>query len=197
MKVFTITTDHPEWESLTRECVLRAKSYSGLDVDVVTAKDQWDAHVLKLTVPLRYQEPVWFLDSDWWAVKPFKFPEVPECGICAPRCQTGVERYITTCADISKVFGTTIIGMDMADPQVRLCFTDALALQSALYWNGRPKMDEFFLNIAVLKSGLPVTLLNGQWVWNGPKSSEAIAVHAGGMWPKLEWLKAAVDKSFD
>jgi hypothetical protein len=197
MKVFTVTTDHPEWESLTRECVLRVKSYSGHDVQVFEAKNQWDAHVLKLTAPLIFEDFVWFVDSDWWPVKPFEFPQIPESGFCAPRCMNGKERYITTCADTDNIFGTTIIGMDMVSYKVRHCFRKALSLQSSFFWDDKPRMDEFFLNVAVLAEGLPVTYLTGEWIWNAPVVPEAIGVHAGGMWPKLNWLKAAVEKSID
>lgn len=189
MKIFTVTTDHPEWHSLTRECVLRVKAYSGQDIKVFEAKDQWDAHVLKLTVPLHYEDPVWFVDSDWWPVKPFEFPEITEEGITAPYCRSGHDRYITTCADTSKVFGTTILGADMGSWKVKQAFRNARAMQSAAYWNGKPKMDEFFLNVAVLSHDMPITYLGGEWVWNGKVSPEAIAVHAGAMWPKLDWLK--------
>lgn len=198
MKIFTVTTAHPEWESLTRECVLRMKSYTGLDVQVYTAKDQWDAHVQKLAIPLLYNDPVWFVDSDWWALKPFELPEIPSGGFAAPYCRSGHDRYKTTCADIEKIFGTTIIGMDMGSWKVRHCFRKAQALQNSFYWDGKPKMDEFFLNIAVLQSDVPVKHLDGSWIWNGHNPPpEAIAVHAGGFWPKLEWLKKAVEKCID
>jgi hypothetical protein len=189
MKVFTVTTQHPEWEALTRECVLRVKSYSGLDVEVVVAKDQWDAHVKKLTAPLLYEDYVWFVYSDWWPVKPFEFPEIPRGGFAAVTCKGGEGRYITTCADLNQIFSTTVIGMDMVSWKTRTAFRKAQALQSAFFWDGHPRMDEFFLNVAVLRENLPVSRLPGEWVWNGPKGPESIGVHAGGIWPKLEALK--------
>jgi hypothetical protein len=192
MKVFTVTTQHHEWEALTRECVLRVKSYSGLDVEVVTAKDQWDAHVLKVAVPLLYDDFTWFVDSDWWPVKPFEFPEIPEGGFCAVRCTSGKDRYKTTCADTSQIFATTVIGMDMGSWKVKKAFRQAQSLQNLYFWDRKPRMDEFFLNVAVLRDQLPVTYLEGEWLRNAPKMPETIAVHAGGMWPKLDWLKEAV-----
>lgn len=198
MKVFTVTTEHPEWEALTRECVLRVKSYSGLDVKVFKAKDQWDAHVLKLSLPLEYDCPVWFIDSDWWALRPFEFPEIPEFGICAPRCLSGKNRYITTCADTEKIFGTTIIGMDMSSWKMKHVFRQAQALQNSLFWNGKPIMDEFFLNLSALKNETPISYTEGPWIWNAQDPPpEAVGVHSGGFWPKLEWLKKAVEKGVD
>lgn len=193
MNLFTITTKHPEWDELTAECVDRVKRYSGHDLEVVQAKDQWDAHVLKLTHPLKYAGHVWFVDSDWWPVKEFIFPEILEGGITAPYCRSGHERYITTCADTKKVFGTTIIGMDLTGWKLRHCLRSARAMQAASFWDGKPRMDEFFLNLAVLSQGeVPVRLLDGEWIYNGKRSPEAIAVHAGARWPKLEWLRDAV-----
>lgn len=189
MKVFTITTKHPEWEALTEECVRRVKEFSGHEVEVVQAKDQWDAHVLKLTIPLRHNCFLWFVDSDWWPVKPFEFPKIPEGGFSAIQCTTGLDRYITTCADTSKVFATTILGMDMVSWKARHCFRHAKAKQTSSFWDGKPRMDEFFLNLAVLPQNLPVDYMSGNWAWNGPVTPEAIAVHAGGIWPKVETLK--------
>lgn len=189
MKVFTVTTQHPEWEALTRECVLRVKTFTGLDVEVFTAKDQYDAHVLKLTAPLEFEDFTWFVDSDWWPVRSFEFPEIPAGGITGVPCLTGLDRYNTTCADTSKVFASTILGMDMASSRVKAAFRLALVLQSHLYWNGKPKMDEFFLNVAAMKSGLPIEHLSTDWLHNCARRPGTIAVHAGGIWPKLETLK--------
>lgn len=188
MKVFTVTTKHPEWESLTAECVRRVKEFSGHEVQVIQAKDQWDAHVLKLTVPLRHDCFLWFVDSDWWPVQPFEFPKIPEGGFSAIRCTTGLKRYVTTCADTEKVFATTILGADMNSWKVKHCFRHAQAMQSTAFWDGKPRMDEFFLNVAVLAQDMPISYMGGQWAWNGKRSPEAIAVHAGAMWPKLDWL---------
>jgi hypothetical protein len=189
MKIFTVTTMQPEWEALTRECVLRVKSYTGMDVEVFTAKDQFDAHVLKLAAPLEFEDFTWFVDSDWWPVRTFEFPEIPTGGIIGVHCTTGHDRYKTTCADLSKVFASTIMGMDMASSKVKHAFRMALSLQSQFYWNGHPKMDEFFLNIAVMKSGLPIEHLDPNWLHNCACREDTIAVHAGGIWPKLEKLK--------
>lgn len=189
MKVFTVTTQHPEWEALTRECALRVGQFSGQKMEIYTAKDQYDAHVLKLTAPMEFEDFTWFVDSDWWPVKPFEFPEIPEGGILAVPCRSGLDRYKTTCADTSQVFASTIMGMDMASSKVKSAFRLALVLQSHCYWNGKPKMDEFFLNVASMKMGIPIRHLSTDWLHNCQRRENTIGVHAGGIWPKLDTLK--------
>jgi hypothetical protein len=189
VKIFTVTTDHPEWKALTAECCRRVEQFSGHTVEVFTAKDQFDSHVLKLSAPLEFEDFTWFVDSDWWPVRPFEFPDVPEGGLTAVPCLTGLDRYQTTCADTSKVFASTILGMDMSSSKVKHAFRLALSLQSQFYWNGRPKMDEFFLNVASMRSGLPIAHVSPEWLHNCARREDTIAVHAGGIWPKLEALK--------
>lgn len=189
MNAFTVTTDHEEWRSLTRECAFRLKAYAGVDLQKVAAKDEFDSHIRKLTAPLATREPTWFFDSDWWMVREAELPPIPAGGIVATYCRSGHERYCNSCADISKVFGTTLYGADMNSVNVREAFVRALALQSQFYWNGRPRADESFLNIAVQQLGIPVTFMPAEWNWCDDRKPDTIAIHAGAMWPKLEWLQ--------
>lgn len=192
MKAFTITTRHEEWNQLTRECVLRLRAYAGMDTEPITADNEFDSHVQKLTVPLASHEPTWFFDSDWWMVKEATLPPIPSGGIVATYCRSGHERYCNTCVDISQVFGTTIYGADLSSVNVRQAFLNALKLQSEFYWNGRPKADESFLNIACQRLNVPIAFMPPEWNWCDIAQDNTIAVHAGAMWPKLEWLKARV-----
>lgn len=191
MRIFTVATKHHEWESLSRECVLRLKSYAGVEsVEIIWAKDQFDSHIQKLLHPLASHEHVWFFDADWWMMKPSELPEIPNGGIVATYCRTGHERYCNSLVDIERIFGTTLWGADMSSLSVRAAFIKALHLQSEFYWNGKPKADESFLNIACQNLAVPVTFIGSEWNHCGPPIGSTIGLHAGGRWPKLDWMKA-------
>lgn len=189
MKAFTITTKHPEWEELTRECVARAKRHLGVDLEVLDAKDQYDSHLQKLLHPLRHHDEVWFFDSDWWALQDAKLLPVPIGGMRAVYCRTAHERYCNTCVDLKKVFGTTLYAADMRSPQVRSAFMHAVHLQHEAYWNGKPKADESFLNIACQQRDVHVAMMGFEWNHCAKPDASTIGLHAGGMWPKLAWMR--------
>lgn len=189
MKAFTVTTRHPEWQELTRECVRRLRHYAGITCEVITARDQYDSHVIKLTHPLSCREPLWFFDSDWWLIHPASLPPIPTGGITAVHCRSGFERYQTTSLTPQQIFGTTLYGADMSSPAVRSVFQHARTLQQTHFSNDRPRMDECFLNIAAHHAGLPLTLIGYEWNHCSHPQPDTLALHAASMWPKLPWLR--------
>ncbi len=189
MKAFTVTTDFEEWTALTKECVERLERFAAVTPTIITAQDQFDAHVQKLLTPLTSHEETWFFDSDWWMMQQAELPPIPKGGIAAVYCRTGHERYCNTGIDLKGIFGTTLFGADLGDKRIRQAFTKALHLQSEAYWNGKPKADESFLNIAVQQLGIPVTFMPFTWNHCAAPETDTIGLHAGGMWPKLEWMR--------
>lgn len=194
MNAFTVTTNHPEWNALGRECCLRLQAYAGITPTVIEAKDQFDSHVVKLTHPLVHEGPVWFFDADWWMLREAALPEIPSGTIVATYCRTGHERYLNSAVDLTKVFGTTLYGADMSCPRIRSAFDKALHLQGESYWNGKPRADESFLNIAVQQAEIPVTMMGAEWNHCGAAMPNTIGLHAGGRWPKLDWMREALPK---
>lgn len=189
MNAFTVTTAHEEWTALTEECVMRLRRHAKVSALVITAQDEFDAHVQKLTVPLSCHAPMWFFDSDWWMMRDAELPEIPKDGIIGTYCRSGHERYCNSCVDLNIVFGSTIFGADMSNRRVRLAFCNALHLQSEFFWNGKPKADESFLNIAAQQLGIPVKFMDAEWNHCAAPESDTIGLHGGGIWPKLEWMR--------
>lgn len=189
MNAFTITTDHQEWDALSSECARRLAAYGDTKLRIITARDEFDSHLQKLLVPLLRTEPIWFFDSDWWMLKEAALPEIPRGHIIATHCRSGHERYCNSAADLARVFGTTLYGADAKDDKVRAAFTKAIHLQSEFYWNGKPKADESFLNIACQQLGVPVIVMEPRWNHCATPDADTIGLHAGGRWPKLDWMR--------
>lgn len=189
MKAFTVTTSHPEWTALTEECVRRLQEFAGITSEVVVARDQYHSHVLKLTHPLTYTEPVWFFDSDWWLIRQATLPAIPAGGIAAVHCRSGYDRYRVTSLTPGEIFGTTLWGADMSHPTVRSTFKQARHLQDTLFSNGKPSMDEFFLNVASVQAALPRHIMGYEWNHCASPQEDTLAIHAASMWPKLPWLR--------
>lgn len=189
MKYFTICTDDGDWPQLCTETVARLKSLGGVDCETLIARDIHHAHKAKLAKFLEYDEPVAFVDCDWWLVRQTTMPDYVPGGILAAPNESGMHRYWETDVNQSHVFCSCFVMLDMQTVSIRNVVEQALRLQRAFYYKGSPRSDEMFLNIAAQSLDVPITLLSNHWNWCAPPTEEVIAIHAAGQKEKLQWLK--------
>jgi hypothetical protein len=155
-------------------------------VDVLVAPSKSACHRWKIEHLLSFREPVCFLDSDWWLIKPWQVPAKQGPFLCAPVCSYDDPYYHGKDFDRSKQFCSCFLSLDAGDPVVREGLELALKLQAEF----PVRSDERFLNVAFQKVGVEIEILDNRWNWGKKPTEETFAIHAAEMGGnKLGWLR--------
>lgn len=164
----------------------RAVQHCGITYhEVIPCRSKDECHKRKLTAFLDYDEPVWSIDADWFAVRSVSLP-TPSSNICygAPN-DSGVDAYTGSCVPPKSAICSCLVGLDMGDDRVRTAVNHAINMQmSSKVW-----MDEVHLNHALFRSKeLSVVRLSNYWNWCGRPVPLTVAIHAAGRDDKEQWL---------
>lgn len=170
---------------MAQESGRRAMEYGGITShDIVLCKDAAECHRKKLSGFLDYEEPVWFIDADWWMVTKVSLP-TPEGPLCigAPN-DSGTDAYADSAVPTRSALCSCLIGLDMD------CHIVRHAVGKALYLQGKDRgRDEIYLNKALFEDArlCPVRLSN-YWNWCAPPVPLTVGLHGAKRPDRMAWL---------
>lgn len=192
MKAFTIATD--EVFPMAEECKRRVARFCGVrSFDIHHAENRHHAYVSKLKVWLEYSEPIWFVDADMWMIRRAWLPEIHGPAIIgAPADCPDMSIARPEDFQIKMLLCSSLIGMDMSNPDCRAVVQEAVRLQEARFPGGKAKYDGWFLNLAAQRcQDFMICRLGNDWNWcDEHPSATARNIHAASRPNKMEWLTA-------
>lgn len=193
MTAFTIATS--DIREMADEAARRFTAFAGIPASVIeVSKDK--AHAEKLRLLLSFQGPVWFFDADLWFLQPVTLPPLHDTKflVSTPSIADSVRhRCIEDGIEYSKAFCSCLLGIHMGNPDNRAMIERAIDMQAHACPNGKPGVDERFINRAAQNAGFDFALLRNINHTSLGMSEDTCAAHAARKKNKMAWLRAAVE----
>lgn len=192
-EAFTLYTS--DIEEMATEASRRFTEHTGIP-SVLKQTTKEKVHVDKLRVLLDYKGPVWFFDADLWFLQKVDLPELYESKflVSTPSIAESVRmRCKEDGIDYSKAFCTCLFGLNMGVGDNRSMISRAMDMQFHACPNGKPGVDERFLNRAAQSMGFDFALLRNINHTSLGMGDDTCAAHAARKKNKLEWLRIAAE----
>ena len=165
-----VTVISPSYREVGREAVKRFKRFTGLDVHIIRCRDEDGFHAKLRLDKACGRRPIIFFDADYWLLDRPGFEAMASPALVAVHDPAAFNPYAfphTDCEAFhmpkSEYFNSGLMLLDFRLPQHRKLFQLARALYKRAKEKPTDTTDQFWLNLARLRLGIPLTRLPTQY----------------------------------